>query len=490
MDFASYAFAFLYLAALAIRFSIGRSGGVDRRYLAALVLLSLVFYGWHIPAHLLLLVAIVSLHYAAARLIHRERDGGGARKVLVTALLANILVLAVFKYADLLLDWVLRPVGTGILNANSLPESFAIALPIAISFYTFQTISYTVDVYRGRIAPEQSFLRFLFYVILFPQLIAGPIVRAWELLYQLNRARRPSGKVFLWGGYLIVRGVFLKLVVADNLDTIVDRFWGGSGKAEMPTHVVWSLAFFYSVQLLCDFMAYTDIARGVAYQLGFRLPINFNAPYIASSFTDFWRRWHMTLSRWFKDYLFVLPGGSRYGTPRLILSTMLVFLLSGLWHGADATFLAWGAILGIALVTEKLVAGAWKNADIAIPAGFTGSIATRCGRVTWYLVVQLVWILSLVLFRSENFDQAIVVLRDMFELHRLVEPNGKEQYHDVMIGWGLVIPVLLMHVRAYLAERFSVLSVPRQERYVYAGIMLALSCTLYASPRSFIYFQF
>ncbi len=178
MDFTSYAFAFLYLAALATRFTIGRSGGVDRRYLSALVLLSLVFYGWHIPAHVLLLVCIALLHYAAARLIHRQRTSAGARKVLATALFANILVLAVFKYADLLLDWVLRPVGARFLDGNSLPDGFGIALPIAISFYTFQTISYTVDVYRGRIAAEKSFQRFLLYVVLFPQLIAGPIVRA------------------------------------------------------------------------------------------------------------------------------------------------------------------------------------------------------------------------------------------------------------------------------------------------------------------------
>ncbi len=284
--------------------------------------------------------------------------------------------------------------------------------------------------------------------------------------------------------------MFLKLVVADNLDVIVERYWGGAGKADMPTVVVWSIPVFYSMQLLCDFMAYTDIARGLAYQLGFRLPINFNAPYIASSFTDFWRRWHMTLSRWFKDYVFSLLGGSRYGAPRFVLSIMLVFLLSGLWHGAAATFLAWGTILGLALVTEKLLVVCWKNVDVAIPAGILGVVLARCGRFAWYLVVQLVWILSLVFFRSENIDQAIAVLGDMFDLHRVVAPGGKAQYHEVAIGWGLVIPVLLIHIRAYLAERVPAMAVLREERYVYAGIMLALCLTLYASPRSFIYFQF
>ncbi|MFT5112670.1 MAG: alginate O-acetyltransferase complex protein AlgI [Parasphingorhabdus sp.] len=490
MDFVSYSFVFLYLFALIARFSIGRLGGSDRRYLVCLLILSMVFYGWHIPSYLLLLFSIVLLHYTAARAIHRHRSEGFGKLILAVTIFSNIIALAVFKYADLFLDWLFRPLEIGVLGTNSLPDSFEIALPIAISFYTFQTISYSVDVYRTKITPEKDFLRFLTYVIFFPQLIAGPIVRASEFLYQFTRVRRPARKVFNWGGYLIIRGLFLKLVVADNLGIIIDQFWDKLGQPGVPTYVGLSIPLFFSVRLLCDFMAYTDIARGIAYQLGFRLPINFNSPYIATSFSDFWQRWHITLSRWFKDYLYIPLGGNRDGISRGIFNIILVFLLSGLWHGANPTFLAWGFILGIVLVAEVLAVRIWNLLNVDLPDGFSGKALTIGGALVWYFVVQLIWILSLIFFKSAEFEQAIQILENLFEFHPPTEPTGRERYHYVLIGWGLVVPVILMHLRTFIVERYASLTICSTERLIYAGIMLGLTSTLYASPRSFIYFQF
>lgn len=489
MDFVSFSFVLLYCVALLCRFTVGRTGR-GRRYIVSLVVLSSVFYVWHVPIHFLLLVAIVLVHYISGLTVERYHEQGrSAKSVVILAISVNIGILGVFKYADFLLGSVISPLQQIVAGHQALPESLQLALPVAISFYTFQTISYTIDVHRGKIRAERDFLSYFFYVGFFPQLIAGPIVRAWEFLYQIARVRRPSLQAFLWGSYLIIRGFFLKLVVADNLDFVVDRFWDDLSRPETPAYVSLSVPFIFSIQLLCDFMAYTDIARGIAYHLGFRLPINFNAPYIAATFREFWKRWHITLSRWFKDYLYIPLGGDRAGTARVMFNILLVFLLSGLWHGANLTFLAWGAILGAALALERSAVVFWQGYSRRFPELPSSRTPRLVLRVSWYIVVQLTWVASLVFFRSADVGEALKIFAGIFSLEPAVI-TGKEKYHYVVTGWILTIPVLLLHLRALLAERLIVPAVLPLERFTYAGIMLALTLMLYSSPRSFIYFQF
>lgn len=489
MDFVSFSFLLLYLTALLLRFTIGRRG-CEKQYIIGLLLLSVVFYGWHIPAYLLLLVAVILVHFFCGLLVERHKSRVRTAKTILTiSILANVAILAIFKYADFLWNTLIRPLGGPFLNSAGLPDSLEIVLPIAISFFTFQTISYSVDVFRGRIPAQKSFLAFMFFVSFFPQLIAGPIVRAWEFMYQMVRERRLTIRVFFWGSYLIIRGFFLKLVVADNLGVVIDRFWDHLSGPGVPTYVRLSVPCLFSIQLLCDFMAYTDIARGVAYQLGFRLPVNFNVPYIASTFAEFWRRWHITLSRWFRDYVYISLGGSRRSTIRNIVNILILFLISGLWHGANLTFLVWGGILGAALLIERAATAVWRRhlrpASELLDSGRVKSVL----RLLWYFVVQTTWIGSLVFFRSGDVREAVNILSGMLSFDPGII-TGNEKYYYITSAWMLTIPVVLLHLRVFLAERYIALKVIALERFTYAGIMLALTMMLYSFPRNFIYFQF
>jgi len=489
MDFVSYSFLVFYFVALACRYSVGRYG-CNQKYLLCLALLSTVFYCWHIPRYLLILSGIVLLHYIAAIFIDRHRESKIITLgILATAIVVNFLLLGIFKYADFFLSNLLIPIGIWESESGYSSTDLGIVLPIAISFYTFQTVSYTIDVYKKKIEPETDFLSFFVYISFFPQLIAGPIVRAGEFLYQFGRTRKPNAQVVFWGAYLITRGLFLKLVIADNLDYIVDRLWNRLDQPGVPNFVSFSVPFFYSVQLLCDFMAYTDIARGVAYQMGFRLPINFNAPYISTTFAEFWTRWHITLSRWFRDYLYIPLGGSHKGSGRTMFNLTLVFLISGLWHGSNITFLVWGGILGLALSAERILLVTYHHLCRTFK-GFYASAFKGGAVLFWFLLVQGIWIVSLIFFRSDDLTQAIKICSVMFNSELAAEVTGREGYYFVVTGWYLCAPVLLMHLRVFIVEKMNGPVVSSLERYIYAGVMVGLSVLFYATPQSFIYFQF
>ncbi len=217
---------------------------------------------------------------------------------------------------------------------------------MGISFYTFQTLSYTIDVYRGELAPVRSFWQFILFISFFPQLVAGPIVRASEFLPQMARPRRLRLRVFYEGVWLVIGGLFLKMVCADNLAAYVDEHWHrGSAAGGDATMSLW-LGVMFSGQIFADFCGYSTIARGLGYLLGYRFPLNFDAPYIAATFKNFWERWHITLSRWLRDYLYVPLGGNRGSRARTYVNLLTVMLLGGLWHGAAYTYIVWGAIHG------------------------------------------------------------------------------------------------------------------------------------------------
>jgi len=475
LNFISFAFCLLYLLALSVRWFPGSfSRGLSSVRILALLLLSWTFYAWHVPWYIVLILFSTLVDYTAGLVLGRASasDLAMRRSVLAISLLANIGLLSYFKYAGFLVS-----------SVNAITEQPftvpSILLPIGISFYTFQSMSYTIDVYRRDIEPERSFLRFACYIAFFPQLVAGPIVRASKFLYQFQRRRRFHWRVFCEGAYLILRGLFLKMVVADNLGRIIDQFWDDAA-AEPQGALAITLLVFFACQLLCDFAGYVDIARGAAYQLGFRLPLNFNAPYIATTFSEFWQRWHITLSQWMRDYLYKPLGGSRKGTLRTYINLLLVMLISGLWHGAAWTFVVWGGMLGLALAVERLLRiGHGKRPAAAV--------------LIWFLVVQLVWILSLGFFRSADINQgmalvehAVTGLVDVF-----LDGYTVAQGADLMqLGWWLTIPVWLLHGRTWVTENTRLGPPGLLERSTYAGCMLAGLLMMYSTSQQFIYFQF
>ncbi len=487
MSFISVSFLIFYILVLLFRFTVGR----DKKsnfYLTGLLFFSLLFYAWHVPGYLLIILTCIVTNYVAGRVLSGNIVFAKARRraVLGAAICVNIGLLGFFKYANFLTESVFALMGyeTPITDRFQLLD---IVLPLGISFYTFQSLSYTIDVYRGQQAAEKSLSRFALYVSFFPQLVAGPIVRANQFFYQLSRKRCVRWPVFLEGSYLILRGLFLKLVVADHLGQVVDRFWTSAAQPDAPATLALSLVIFFSCQILCDFMGYTDIARGIAYQLGFRLPVNFNAPYLARTFSEFWRRWHITLSQWIKDYLYIPLGGgrgSRFITGRNLL---IVMVLSGLWHGAGLNFIIWGLLLGFALAIERsLGISAWLEKErhrhlMAWAAGFI-----------WFLVVQVTWILSMALFRAVDGDQAWQVLQNVVSGISALPGEGiayPKSAALVVVAWWFTIPVWLIHIRVYLLERFG-FQQSVYERTIYAGVMLYAVLTMYASNPKFIYFQF
>ncbi len=483
MSFVSIAFLLLYPLVLGLRLLVGRDAR-ETPYLAGLLASSLIFYGWHEPAYLLLIGASTGVDYLAARSMDSvaSQDDRLRRRILTLALAVDLGLLAAFKYAGFagrlvaaLLERLGVEAGPGIAQFSTLE----ILLPIGISFYTFQSMSYSIDVYRRRIPAESSLLRVALYVSFFPQLVAGPIVRAGDFLGQLERRRRlRSGAVFS-GVHLIVRGLFLKLVVADNLAPLVDQSWGRVASGEAEPGLALATLVFFSCQLLCDFAGYCDIARGLAYPLGFRLPVNFDAPFLATTFSGFWRRWHITLSSWMRDYLYVPLGGNRGTATRTGLNLFAVLVMSGLWHGAAVTFVVWGALHGLAIVLERVLGVAQRG---------------RALRVLWFFIVQGGWIASMAVFRARDLGEAGTIaasaLAALLHPSTLLELWSGPAAADVVTGCLLTLPVWAMHARAALNERRPETVPGALGRAVQTGVMLALVLTFYTRAQSFLYFQF
>lgn len=429
---------------------------------------SYFFYGWWDWHFVGLLIALTLANHALAHLMHLAR-GPARRALLVGVLTLNLGTLGWFKYLGFLslsLDAILAT-----LHSPVRPPLADVILPVGISFFTFQAISYVVDVYRRQIQPT-SLLDFAVYLALFPQLIAGPIVRASELLPQLRWCRDPAhiptGRAFR----LIAGGLFKKVVLAERLGAVlVDPVF--SDPAAYAAPAVWLGVYGYAAQIYCDFSAYSDIAIGLALLMGLRFPDNFNAPYTATTLQDFWRRWHMTLSRWLRDYLYIPLGGSRFGTIRTYRNLMLTMLLGGLWHGAAWRFVLWGTLHGGYLAAERAlqvrpartVAGAWLR------------------RLWIFHFVCFCWIF----FRAPSLTHAGEILSGLTASRGVMPTITLATWASLLIGLGAqYIP------RAWwesLDGRFARLSPLLQ------GILVALTLATInrLSPpgvATFIYFQF
>ncbi|HIG31649.1 MAG TPA: MBOAT family protein, partial [Verrucomicrobiales bacterium] len=308
------------------------------------------------------------------------------------------------------------------------------------------------------------------FVGFFPQLVAGPIVRAHEFLRQLDRPRLLRWKVARTGLYYIIQGFFLKLVVADNIGPFLEKYWATQSHA-LATLL---LTFLFSCQIFADFAGYSLIARGIAYLLGFRLPVNFNNPYLAMTFQEFWTRWHITLSQWLRDYLYIPMGGNRGSELETYRNLLLVMLIGGLWHGAAFHFIVWGGIHGVALVAEK----ALKKTN---SQRFTGSFS----KWGWFAVVQGTVLIAWLFFRSDSPQQAFWFLSNL-----LVWYSPDENVREMCYALVFTLPVIGWHVRSFLTESGRLRDVSETEKAFWGGVMFCLILTCYGERTGFIYFQF
>ncbi len=354
-----------------------------------LLVASYLFYGYVHPWYLLLIGTTTLVDYTCARFMERL-DGPRRRWPLIVSLCTNFFILAVFKYFNFFGDNLATLLGLAGIEVPSI--TYQVLLPVGISFYTFQSASYVIDVYRGKLTARDNLLDYALFVSFFPQLVAGPIERAAHLLRQVESKRCLDWVTARSGVVLIVWGVFKKLVIADTLAVHANKAFA---LADSSFPILWGGALAFAFQIYADFSAYTDIARGSARLLGFNLMQNFHHPYAAQSPADFWKRWHVSLSTWFRDYVYIPLGGSRGTAWFITRNVMITFILSGLWHGASWNFVLWGTYHGALLV-------AWRWLDQVVP-GWTRSPAPLSAvsrLVTMWILTLFGWIL----FREQDPD--------------------------------------------------------------------------------------
>lgn len=391
MLFPTFTFGLFFVAVFAVTWAV-RGSNEWRKIL--LLLASWIFYGawdWRFVA---LLIASAFINWGTAALIARSEEAGRRKALVTVGVVANLGILGFFKYFDFFLEQ-LGVLLEGFGFARDLPL-MQIVLPVGISFFTFQGMSYLIDVYKRKVPPA-SLLDMTLLMSFFPHLVAGPIVRASDLIPQFERTPKPTRGMVMMGILLIVWGLFKKAVVASELSVkLVDPVFFDPGAHTSLDLLV--AAYGYAVQIYCDFSAYSDMAIGVAALLGYRFPHNFNQPYRARSLQDFWRRWHISLSSWLRDYLYIPLGGSRGGLLYICRNLLITMLLGGIWHGAKWTFLIWGGLHGLVLAAERV----WRDVK---PKGWPNIPVPIAILITFHIVL-LGWIF----FRAESFDAAIAYL--------------------------------------------------------------------------------
>ncbi len=382
MVFSSVLFLFFFLPITLLLYYITR-----KRYKNLVALLaSVVFYAWGAPLFVFVIFGSIICDFLFAKYIHKSE--GLKKKLLLTAAISlNVGILIYFKYANFFVE-----------NLNTLLYSFGfteiqwvkIALPIGISFFTFHEMSYVIDVYRGVKPPMKNILNYALYILFFPQLIAGPIIRFNEISDQIeDRRYQFTVDNHLLGFFRFVIGLAKKVLIANVLGEEADRIFA-LGFYDLTTPLAWLGVLAYAFQIYFDFSGYSDMAIGLARMMGFIFPENFNNPYISQSITEFWRRWHMSLSRWMRDYLYISLGGNRVSVPRMYFNLAFVFLISGFWHGAEWNFIFWGAFHGLFLILDRL---------------FLLKLLKRIGKIPAILFTFFVTLMGWVLFRCESPEQ-------------------------------------------------------------------------------------
>ncbi|MEO1429291.1 MAG: MBOAT family protein [Cyanobacteria bacterium J06633_8] len=404
MLFNSLEFICLFLPiTLLIFFQIGNFGNY-RAVVVFIVAASLSFYGWWNPPYLLLLIfSLIFNYFLGSALSDKININLGNKLLLTLGIIVNLGLIGYFKYANFFLSSVSAVIGTNINIEN-------IILPLAISFFTFQQIAYLVDAYKGE-TKEYNFLDYCLFVTFFPQLIAGPIVHHKEVMPQFadKSTYRFNPENIAVGITIFSLGLFKKVVFADNIAVYATPVFNAASKGVEPTLIeAWVAALAYTLQLYFDFSGYSDMAIGISRMFGIKLPINFNSPYKAISISDFWRRWHITLSNFLRDYLYIPLGGSRQGEIRRNLNLLITMLLGGLWHGAGWTFVFWGGLHGTYLIINHQYRSLRKRLGHDLKN--TNWFDRGCGWLLTFVAVVVGW----VFFRAESIDSALVIVKGMF----------------------------------------------------------------------------
>jgi len=439
----------------------------QRMRVVLLLLASCYFYMSFVPLYILVLGGIILIDYFAGLKI-ADSLGKSRKSWLILSIVANLSVLLVFKYFNFFLG-ILEPLVHGISPETEMPF-LSILLPLGLSFHTFQAMSYTIEVYRGNQAPEKDFLTYALYVMFYPQLVAGPIERPGHFLPQLRKFQEYDRDAVREGLSRMIWGFFKKVVIADRLAMMVDYCYNHSSTLSSISLIVG--AVFYSFQIYCDFSGYCDIGIGAARVMGIRLVENFNEPYRARSMNEFWTRWHISLSTWFRDYVYIPLGGNRLGEKRRMLNVILVFLLSGLWHGANWTFVIWGGLYG--LIAAFLSAKKYNSKNQSFIRNVFFSLLS-------FSTVTLLWIF----FRSPTLSESFLYLGRIFSWTN-GPLNVGLNINEIWVSFLLIV-ILLFRERFIKSFRIN-------NRWIYTSYFLVMIVVCYMlgvfNENQFIYFQF
>jgi len=477
MVFNSFAFAVFFIIVYSLYLLLqGRLNLQNRLLLVA----SCIFYGWWDWRFLFLMFFTITVDFHVGRALHRTTDNKKRKLFVTLSILSNLSVLGFFKYFNFFMDSFDKLFDLFGLTAQT--PLLNIILPVGISFYTFQSMSYVVDVYRSQVESAELFLDYAAYVSYFPQLVAGPIERGAHLLPQMLEPRIIKLDQCYEGSYLIFWGLFKKMFIADNLAQIVDPVFASSGPYNGA--IVLLALYAFAFQIYCDFSGYSDIARGLGKCMGFDIMINFNLPYFSTNPSEFWKRWHISLSTWLRDYLYIPLGGNRKGSGLTYRNLALTMLLGGLWHGAQWTFVVWGAYQGLLLIVHRLMSPIFA---------FFPKIQNRIAQNTWWFI-KVFFFFHLVcfgwlFFRAESFTQITAMMQSVIFSFDYSWPTIKPYviYLSFFIWFLLVIQVLQRYKNNLtILRRFS-----RPLRFSLYILMFYLIVIWGAfGNKEFIYFQF
>ena len=484
MDFVTTEY-YLYFLPAAFILSIWLCFGIRKYQISILLLMSYLFFWFASGWHLILLLISTCVDWTAGKKIATSDDRSVRIKWLRASLVTNLTLLGVFKY----LDFIIESVNWFSLKIPGSPEieTLGLMLPVGISFYTFQTMSYTIDIYRDKNKKFDSFLDFACYAAFFPQLVAGPIVRADHFREQIKAPLKIDSVRFRLGLTLIIYGIAKKFIVADNVALHANAvFVEGEHLANIG--LVWWATLCFGIQIYCDFSAYTDIAIGSAHILGITLPENFKTPYAATSPQDFWRRWHISLSSWLRDYLYIPLGGSRNGVNRMIFALMMTMLLGGLWHGASWNFILWGFVHGLLLIVHRF------GKDIAFVKTTFNKIGKFGLLISWF-ITQVCIFFTWMIFRVENTSVLIPSMKTFFGIGGHFDIKEMYQYlPEIKLLTGvIVICFILLHG---ISDKLGggKLWLSRRHPVIWGVICgTALTLAFYLRPAEtidFIYFRF
>lgn len=463
MVFASITFLYYFLPIFLILYFI-----FPKKYKnIVLLIFSFIFYFYGEPKYILLMLIEVFFSYFMTLSLEKNKS----KSLLGIIISFHIFLLCVFKYFNFIITNINSIFGGNISLLN-------IVLPIGISFYTFQIISYEVDVYRGKVKASKSLIDYMTYVFLFPQLIAGPIVR-YETISKELKSRKVTLEDFSYGVNRFIIGLFKKVVIANNIGELCNIL---NNSSEVSVLLYWVLGISYMLQIYFDFSGYSDIAIGIGRMIGFKFPENFNYPYIANSVTDFWRRWHMTLSSWFRDYVYIPLGGNRVSTLKHIRNILVVWMLTGLWHGASWNFIIWGIYFGVILIIEKYC---------------LNKVLEKLPRVIRNIYAMFIVMISFIIFSSDDISSALVAIKGLFSFSSLKLSNDFiiyyiRSYGVILIGGLVLCTPLIKNVINKLRENKILNYIINIFEVIILVLVLVVitSMLIDSSYNPFLYFRF